>query len=323
MQGGGSDGTAVCEPGRGFCGTLSTHGHLERILDRLLEEVMRQPDVVPDGIFPKGVLVAVAALLVAVAAPLPAQEGSTPTDLLVRVVAADAKVIGSGVGGARVRVRDARSGELLAEGLQRGGTGSTDRIVRRPRVRGESVFDTEGAASFTATLDLRRPTVVEVTAEGPLEYPDSRRTASTTLLMVPGQDVTGDGLVLTLHGFVLRILSPEQGAPAEPGERIGVRAHLQMMCGCPTEPGGLWDSDRYELSARLLSGGEVVAEAPLAYAGRTSHFEADLEVPRRLGPEDEIVVEVVASDPDRVNFGRDRVRLDPGGDELGRGRLRP
>jgi hypothetical protein len=96
-----------------------------------------------------------------------------------------------------------------------------------------------------------------------------------------------------------------------------------MMCGCPTEPGGLWDSDRYEISARLLSGGEIVAEAPLEYAGRTSHFEADLRVPGRLGPDDEIVVEVVASDPERVNFGRDRVRLEPGGGELGRGRPRP
>jgi hypothetical protein len=59
---------------------------------------MRHPDVVPEGILSKGVLVGTAMLLVAVAAPLPAQEGSTPTDLLVRVVAADAKVIGSGVG---------------------------------------------------------------------------------------------------------------------------------------------------------------------------------------------------------------------------------
>ncbi|MFW6191842.1 MAG: hypothetical protein ACOC83_00035 [Gemmatimonadota bacterium] len=268
-------------------------------------------------------LLGTVALLLVATAPLPAQQELTSTDLLVRVVAADAKVIGSGVGGVRVTIRDASSGELLAEGVQEGGTGSTDRIVRQPRVRGESVYDTEGTAGFLASLELRRPTVVEVTAEGPLDYPGSARTASTTLLMIPGEDVTGDGLVLTLHGFVLRVLSPEEGTRVEAGQPIRVRAHLQMMCGCPTEPGGLWDSDRYGMEARLLSEGELVAEAPLEFAGKTSHFEADLRVPDRLEPDGALEVEVVAFDPERVNFGHDRVRLEPTGDDLGRRRPRP
>lgn len=268
-------------------------------------------------------LLAAGAALALVAAPLEAQDEATPTDLLVRVVANDAKVIGSGMGGARVTVREVETGEILAEGVQEGGTGSTDLIVHEPRTREGTVYDTEGTAGFRTTLELGRPTAVEVSAEGPLDHPDAMQRASKTLLMVPGRDVTGEGLVLRLHGFVVRLLNPEPGTRVEPGDPLQVRAHLQMVCGCPTEPGGTWDSDRYELSARLLSGGETVDEAPLRFAGETSHFEADLRAPDRLGPDDELEVEVVASDPDRLNFGRDRVRLDPGGDELGRGRLRP
>lgn len=272
---------------------------------------------------PATLLLAAGAALALAAAPLEAQDEATPTELLVRVVANDAKVIGSGMGGARVTVRDVETGDVLAEGVQEGGTGSTDLIVHEPRTREGTVYDTEGTAGFRATLELNRPTAVEVAAEGPLDYPDAMQRASKTLLMVPGQDVTGEGLVLRLHGFVVRVLNPEPGTTVEPGDPLQVRAHLQMVCGCPTEPGGTWDSDRYELSARLLWGGETVDEAPLRFAGETSHFEAELRAPDRLGPDDELEVEVVASDPERVNFGRDRVRLDPGGDELGRGRLRP
>lgn len=253
------------------------------------------------------------AVVAATALPAAAQDEAVPTDLLVRVVANDAKVIGSGVGGARITVRDARTGQVLAEGVQEGGTGSTDRIVREARSRSATVYDTEGTAAFLATLELRRPTVVEVVAEGPLDYPDAARRASKTLLMMPGQDVTGEGLVLRLHGFVVQVLSPEAGAPVEAGERLQVRAHLQMMCGCPTEPGGLWDSDRYDLSARLVSDDRVLAEAPLRFAGQTSHFEAELPVPSDGRVPSDLRLEVVAADAERVNFGMDRVELDGSG----------
>lgn len=268
-------------------------------------------------------LIVAGAALALVATPLEAQDEAIPTDLLVRVVANDAKVIGSGMGGARVTVRDVETGEVLAEGVQQGGTGSTDLIIHEPRTRSGTVYDTEGAAGFRATLELGRPTAVEVSAEGPLDHPDAMQRASKTLLMVPGQDVTGEGLVLRLHGFVVRVLEPEPGTRVEPGDTLQVGAHLQMVCGCPIEPGGTWDSDRYELSARLLSGGETVDEAPLRFAGETSHFEAELRAPDRLGPDDALEVEVVASDPERVNFGRDRVRLRPRGEDLGSTQSRP
>lgn len=234
--------------------------------------------------------------------PLPATGQSepepVPTRLEVRAVARDAKVIGSGVGGARVTVREAANGRVLARGVQRGGTGDTERIIRDPVERGEAIYDTEGTASFTATLMLRRPTRVEVTAEGPLAAPPaSREVATKTLWMLPGHHVEGRGLVLELNGFFVEVLAP--GDRAGTGE-LDVRARVRMLCGCPTEPGGMWDSDRYEMVARLLRDGRAVREVPLRHAGRASLYEADLPVedPGRYE------IEVLVADTARGNVGR-------------------
>ena len=54
------------------------------------------------------------------------------TKVIVRVVAKDSKVIGSGVGGALVRIKNLETGEILAQGKQEGGTGDTDRIMVWP-----------------------------------------------------------------------------------------------------------------------------------------------------------------------------------------------
>jgi hypothetical protein len=139
---------------------------------------------------------------------------------------------------------------------------------------------------------------VQITAEGPLDYPQAMQTASTTTVLVPGHDVTGDGITLTLHGFIVEVLSPSAGT-AESGTTVDVRARVRMMCGCPTEPGGLWDANRYTLRAQLLNDGRVVAEAPLSFAGTTSEYTGTVSVPE----EGATAVRVTASDAERGNFG--------------------
>lgn len=233
------------------------------------------------------------------AAPLTAQqtEEPVPTRLVVRVVAHDAKIIGSGVGGASVTVLDAETGVVLADGVQEGGTGDTGAIMGT-RERGTTVYDTPGAASFEATLDLTRPTVVAVEAAGPLDTPHARRTARTTLLMVPGRDLVGEGVVLTLYGFTVKLERPSDDVPVEPGPLV-VRADVSMLCGCPIEPGGLWDADRLDVVAQLVREGDVVAEAPLAYAGRPNLFEGSI----RAEEPGAYRLRVVAVDEGRANTG--------------------
>lgn len=238
----------------------------------------------------------------ALVAPLSLRAQSEPTRVLVRAVSHDAKVIGSNVGGARITIHDVASGEVLASGVQKGSTGDTRTIVVEPRARGATVFDVEGTAGYTADLSLEAPTRVEITAEGPLGTPHAAQRAVKTVLLVPGVDVVGEGVILELNGFTVVIESPTERAAFD--GTIPVRARVTMLCGCPIEPGGLWDADRIRVVARIVRDGEVVAEAPLPYAGETSTFAGS--VPSADGAAE---LQVLAIDPARANFGIARAPL--------------
>lgn len=46
------------------------------------------------------------------------------------------------------------------------------------------------------------------------------------------------------------------------------------MCGCPVRPGfKLWDANTYSITATIFYKGKKVAQIPLKYANRISHFE--------------------------------------------------
>jgi hypothetical protein len=237
--------------------------------------------------------------------PLHAQPQPKSTRVVVRAAAHDAKLLHDGVGGALIRIVNTETGAVLAEGVQRGSSGSTEQIMRQPRERGAAVYDTPDAARFDTTLMLARPTTVTVTAIGPRDYPQARQRTSTTTTVVPGEHVTGNGLVLTLHGFIVEVLRPNVRSVAA-GEALDVRARVRMMCGCPTKPGGLWDSDRYTIRAELVGpGGSVVATAPLSYAGTTSTYEGTVTVPDGGATQ----LRVVAVDAERANAGSASVDL--------------
>src|SRR5687768_8165705 len=125
------------------------------------------------------------------------------TNVIVRAVSRDAKVIGDLTGGARITIRAVESGTVLATGIQKGGTGDTKQIMQTPRTRGADAYDSAGAAAFRATVDIARPMRVEVSAEGPLQYPQAMQKASTTMLLVPGRHIEGDGIVLEIPGFIV------------------------------------------------------------------------------------------------------------------------
>lgn len=227
-----------------------------------------------------------------------------PTRVTVRVVARDAKVIGSEVGGARVTVVNAGTGEVLAEGLHEGGTGDTQLIMRTAHARDMTVYDTEGTAGFLAELDIAEPTIVVISAAGPQGYPQAIQTASKQMLVVPGRHVEGDGVVLELHGFIVEILSPEPLTPV--GDAFDVSVRVRHMCGCVIEAGGLWDADKKQFVARLKADGEVVSSTDLEYAGQTSMFRGRLAVPESARGRD-MTLEVLVSEAGKGNFGRHEI----------------
>lgn len=227
-----------------------------------------------------------------------------PTDVTVRVISKGAKFVGTSMGGVRIVITDAETGELLATGVTAGGTGDTKQIMKTAHKRGERLSN-DKAAKFTATLDLDRPRFLKVTAYGPLAQKQSAAEVSSTQWVVPGKSVTGgDAWLLELPGFVVDVLDPPthiklEGMP----QKIALRANVTMMCGCPIEPGGTWDAKGYEVAAILERDGKKVKTVPLNYAGKTSQFLADLEI-AETGT---YMATVYAYDAKTGNTGLDRV----------------
>jgi hypothetical protein len=239
-------------------------------------------------------LLATVGTLAATAGPVVAQSPGVETHVLVHVRAHDAKLIGDAVGGARVTITDAGTGEILATGVTAGGTGDTRLIIETPHERRADFMDTPGAAGFRAGFRLTRPTVVEISAVGPLSFPQAIVRASTTLLLDPGADIGGNGIVLDLRGLIVEVL---EATPTSGDAGVAVRARVRMLCSCPTEPGGLWTVER--VTARLMDGDTIVAEAPLQYAGETSLYSGTVTSPRAGA----FTLVVAAADTDGVNFG--------------------
>lgn len=164
-----------------------------------------------------------AGLLLA-AAPAAAEE----TPVTVRVLSADAKFVGTSMGGARVTLRDTATGELLAQGITRGSTGDTERLMATPRER-DTRLATPGAALFETVLDLDRPTLLEITVHGPLAQRQSAVSASTTQWVVPGKGLDGgDGVVLELSGFAVDVLAPPAHAVLG-AQEVEVGVNLTML----------------------------------------------------------------------------------------------
>ena len=152
-----------------------------------------------------------------------------PTKIIVRVTSKDAKVIGSGVGGALVRIKNLETGEILAQGKQEGGTGETDRIIVQPHKRGEILYGTPGAAFFQAEIPLEKPTQVEIYTEAPLAYPHAIQKGSKTLTLIPGKHVLGEGVVIDLNGLIVNILNPSPKEVLKKGVEVLIKAEVRML----------------------------------------------------------------------------------------------
>jgi hypothetical protein len=229
---------------------------------------------------------------------------AVPTTITVRVISKGAKFVGTSMGGVQITIHDALTKEVLATGITRGSTGNTDRIMKTPLNRNAVLAD-DTSARFTATIDINRPTWIEVRAYGPLAQIQSANTVSSSQWVIPGKHIDGgDAWLLELPGFVVDILAPPAHSTikASPAA-VTVQASVSMMCGCPIVPGGLWDAGAYEVSALVMKDGKDMESIPLAYAGTPSQYAALIPV---RGP-GVYEVAVYAYDASNGNTGIDRV----------------
>lgn len=228
---------------------------------------------------------------------------STETHLMIRAKAKDAKFIGSSIGGAKILVKDALTGEILDEGLTSGSTGNTDKIMKQDRKRTEMLSD-DKTAGFNATLDIDKPKFVTVEAYAPINKKQAQVISSTQLWVIPGKDITGDGVVLEIPGFVVDIISPQTHESMDASENISLKANIVMMCGCPITKGGIWDANQYEVKAIVTSSDGVSKEIEMNQKDKPSTFQANLSLEKGL-----YEVMIYTYDPVSGNTGLDKTNI--------------
>lgn len=198
---------------------------------------------------------------------------ATPTTIIVRAKAKDAKFIGSSIGGAGILIKESLTGKILAEGVTSGSTGSTDKIMKQAPGRFQEISDDE-TASFKTTLVLRKPVLVTIEGFAPLAYPQARIKVSTQLWLIPGKHILGDGIVLEFPGLVVSIEQPQVLENFESGREVSLSVNVVMMCGCPLTKGGLWDANEYEVQAIIGKDGKEVARVPLSPTDKPNTFSS-------------------------------------------------
>jgi len=225
------------------------------------------------------------------------------TTVMVRALAKDAKFIGSSIGGAKIILKNAETGEILDQGMTSGSTGDTKLILQTPNKRYERLTD-EKTAGFEAKLNIEKPTFVEVEARAPFNKKQARVVSSTQLWVIPGKDITGDGVVLEVPGFVVDIISPQTHERIKSSEEITITTNIVMMCGCPVTEDGIWDANQYEVKAIITSEEGDTKEVALTPTDKPSTFSIDTTLEKGYH-----TITVYAYDPVIGNTGVDKTNI--------------
>jgi len=127
--------------------------------------------------------------------------------------------------------------------------------------------------------------------------------ASTTVLLIPGHDLTNDGIVLHLYGYLVQVEHPKPGEPLIAKEDVMLRASVRTLSGALVRPHSDWDSRKMHIYAELLVGDRIVERLQMFYSGEKSRFEAPFFVPISKDAPDGITLRVIAADVATGNFG--------------------
>jgi hypothetical protein len=212
-------------------------------------------------------------------------------------------VLGREVGGARITITDVATGRILVTGTQQGDTGDQNQIMRTPHMMEEPIYSSRPSAAFTTTLQLQKPTLVEISAEGPLAYPHARQKTSKTLFLIPGQDLTQDGIVLHLYGYLVQIEHPKPQEALIARADVKLRASVRTLSGSLVRPHGDWDSRKIHIYGEVLIGDRAIERLQMFYDEGSRTFEAPFFVPPSNDELRNITLRVVATDPASGNSG--------------------
>ncbi|SDR67234.1 hypothetical protein [Gramella sp. MAR_2010_147] len=225
------------------------------------------------------------------------------TSIMIRAKAKDAKFIGSSIGGAKILVKDALTEEILAQGITSGSTGNTEKIMKQDWKRSEKLSD-DKTAGYKAILDIENPKFITIEAYAPVNKKQAEVMSSTQLWVIPGKDITGDGVVLEIPGFVVDILGPQTHERIAASEKVEIKANIVMMCGCPITRDGVWNANQYEVKAIITEKDGNAKEFELTQKDKPSTFKTEVTLEKGL-----YEVVIYAYDPVTGNTGLDRTNI--------------
>lgn len=200
------------------------------------------------------------------------------TEVMVMVAASNGKFLGADIGNALVTITDESTGEILASGLTHGSSGDTNAMMLASTTRGTPLPMDQKPAMFKASLTLDRPRLLSFTAQGPMAGLQSQQKATVTQWVIPGKHLTrGNGILLTLSGLLVQVLSPATHYNFAKPQPVVFTANVAMMCGCPINnmpPGTipLWRPENFHVGAQIWCDGACVADVPMTFTGTTGQF---------------------------------------------------
>ncbi len=180
-----------------------------------------------------------------------------------------------------------------------------------------SIYESKtDAAVFITEVKISKPTQMIVEAYGPLMPQHSMTSTMTSFWLFPGEDITGEGIVLELRGLILDVVDSMRNKEikaADYKDGVKVPFYLRMMCGCPIAPNNrtLWPAEGFNITTQAYYQGKLYYEAVVSsdkIFKETSFFETTVPLPKDLstaGDKERIKVRVMASQPSQNNTGID------------------
>ncbi|MBW8877739.1 MAG: hypothetical protein JF614_22450 [Acidobacteria bacterium] len=202
------------------------------------------------------------------------------TSITVRVQAKGGKFLADDIGGSEVIIRNAQTGERLAGGLALGtdsgnlsstytADASLSAIVTpavppatEPTIQWLSPdADTSG---LTVDLPISRPTLLAITACGPLGGLQSAHQVTTSQWIVPGQTLNeGPGFVVELPGLLVQVMEPATHLSILSTDlpyTVPFQVNVTMMCGCQIADGEPWIPCDFTVTAVIGPVGQPATE---------------------------------------------------------------
>jgi hypothetical protein len=194
------------------------------------------------------------------------------TSITVRVQAKGGKFLADDIGGSEVTIRDAQTGERLGGGLALGTDSGNLSTTYTPNASLSAIvtppvppatqptiiqwLSTDANTSgLTVSLPISGPTLLEVSAFGPMAGLQSAHRAVAMQWIVPGQTLNqGPGFVVELPGLVVQVMEPATHLAILSSDlpyTVPFAVNVTMMCGCQINTGQPWIPSDFTVTAAI------------------------------------------------------------------------